>query len=120
MSAVPNLKDMRKHIRYDLDDGKKSFLPGTLATTSDKKIIDYSLVDYSAGGLGIKTSKQLLPDLEYTLILNKESSDSTSTSNISLTIVWGMALRDGSGAFRYGLKALNGTEHLKRIFNMTD
>lgn len=122
MSAVPNLQDMRKHIRYDLEGDKKSFLPGTLATSSDKKIIEYSLIDYSAGGLGIKTTRQLLPDLEYTLIVSKtcKGNEDQSLGNISFSLVWGMTLQDGSGSFRYGLKATNGLESLKKIFDMPD
>ncbi|MCB9228783.1 MAG: hypothetical protein H6618_04150 [Deltaproteobacteria bacterium] len=126
MGAAPSLKDLRKHIRYKPEAGSLPDFIGILRSES-RNHIDFRLVDYSAGGIGIRTSEPLLPDFDYVLLpgddIDRQNAGEEAEDVVYLTLVWGMSLkktRESDDGYRYGLKVTGGAEVLKRIFNLSE
>jgi hypothetical protein len=87
---------MKREVRRQPRRRLVGLVPGELLLARTGKAVTYISIDVSAGGLGIESTDEILPEIELLLQLQG--------TTVALELVWGHRILPGQSTMRYGLK----------------
>lgn len=98
-------REARRHPRFKPDENIMS--RSRLYACSDGRSIEFELKDYSKSGLGICSSDQILPDIEFSYRIGD--------NEVLIQLVWGMEIAGDNTNKRYGFRTQSADQNLEDI-----